>query len=102
VVKLIGTTAAHNEYLRMGVEGGYFGLCVLIVLMALWGWSNTRRAPRADRFILRLVLLAFAIHSITDNTLIAGTATVLFAWFSAAFARIALEAERRGEPAHVA
>jgi O-antigen ligase len=102
VVKLLGTTAAHNEYLRMGVEGGYFGLCVLIVLIALWGWSHTRGAPRADRFILRLVLIAFAIHSITDNTLIAGTATVLFAWFSAAFARIALEAQGSGEPAHIA
>ncbi|MBN9507799.1 MAG: O-antigen ligase family protein [Alphaproteobacteria bacterium] len=93
VVKLLGTTAAHNEYLRMGVEGGYVGIFTLVTLMALWGWSHTRGAPRADRFILRLVLIAFAIHSITDNTLIAGTASILFTWFSATFARIALERE---------
>jgi hypothetical protein len=36
---------------------------------------------------MRLVFLAFAVHSLTDNTLIATTASVLFAWVSAVFAR---------------
>jgi O-antigen ligase len=93
LAKLLGTTAAHNEYLRMGVDGGYIGLALLIVLMALWVIRGTRRARWTDRFIMRMVFLAFAIHSVTDNTLIAATASVMFAWVSAVFARSELEAE---------
>ncbi len=93
LAKLLGTTAAHNEYLRMGVDGGYFGLGLLILMMALWAWRWTRNAPRTDRFIMRAVFLAFAVHSFTDNTLIAATASVMFAWVSAVFARAALERE---------
>jgi hypothetical protein len=36
--------------------------------------------------VLRLVLLAFAAHSATDNTLIATTSSVLFMWMTAVFA----------------
>ncbi len=93
VAHLLGTTAAHNEYLRMGVDGGYFGLTLLIVVMALWCLHGTRRARRTDRFIMRAVFIAFAVHSFTDNTLIAATASVMFAWVSAVFARSALENE---------
>ncbi len=93
LAKLLGTTAAHNEYLRMGVDGGWFGLGLLIVLLALWAIRWTRSAPRTDRFIMRAVFLAFAVHSATDNTLIAATASVMFAWVSAVFARAALERE---------
>jgi len=91
--KLIGTTAAHNEYLRMGVEGGYVGLTLLIGMMLLWVLRWTRHARRTDRFIMRCVFVAFAVHSFTDNTLIAATASVLFTWVSAVFARAALENE---------
>ena len=109
---LLGTIAAHNEYLRMGVDGGYVGLGLLIVLMALWAITWTRHAPRTDRFIMRAVFIAFAAHSATDNTLIAATASVMFAWVSAVFARAALEREaataarsaanRAEQPAHIA
>jgi len=91
LAKLLGTTAAHNEYLRMGVDGGWFGLGLLVLTMALWAWWWTRTAPRTDRFIMRMVFIAFAIHSSTDNTLIAATASVMFTWVSAVFARAALE-----------
>jgi O-antigen ligase len=91
IAKLLGTTAAHNEYLRMGVDGGYLGLGLLILLMALWAITWTHHAPRTDRFIMRAVFIAFAVHSFTDNTLIAATASVMFAWVSAVFARAALE-----------
>jgi O-antigen ligase len=94
IAHLVKTTAAHNEYLRIGVEGGYFGLGLLVLLLALWAWRGTRRLLLpSDRAIMRLVFIAFAIHSITDNTLIATTACVLFAWVSAVFARGALERE---------
>ena len=89
--RLLGTAAAHNEYLRIGVDGGDIGLALLILLMALWAIHATRAAPRTDRFIMRAVFVAFAVHSFTDNTLIAATASVMFAWVSAVFARAALE-----------
>lgn len=98
--KLLGTTAAHNEYLRIGVDGGYVGLALLIAMMALWCWRWTRGMRTTDRFIMRAVFICFAVHSITDNTLIAATASVLFTWVSVVFARGALE--RRAASAVVA
>ncbi len=88
---LLGTTAAHDEYLRIGVDGGYIGLALLILLMALWVTFRTRHAVSTDKWIMRMVFLAFALHSVTDNTLIAATASILFAWASAVFARSELE-----------
>jgi hypothetical protein len=41
--------------------------------------------------VMVLVFLAFAIHSATDNTLIATTASLMFAWVSAVFARAEAE-----------
>jgi len=86
-VKLLGTTAAHNEYLRMGVEGGYLGITAVMLFMTLWTWRWTAGIMRSDRIIIRLVMFGFALQSITDNTLIAPTASILFTWISAVFAR---------------
>jgi O-antigen ligase len=93
LVKLLGTTAAHDEYLRIGVEGGWLGLGTLILLFLLWVWRHTRRMAKPDRTVMRLVMLAFAVHAYTDNVLIATTSSVLFTWVSAVFARGRLEAE---------
>ncbi len=90
--KLLGTTAAHNEYLRMGCEGGYVGIALLMTFMALWTWRWSRGMARSDRIIVRLIMVGFAVQSITDNTLIAPTASVLFTWMTALFARGAIEA----------
>ncbi len=92
LVKLLGTTAAHDEYLRIGVEGGWLGLGVLVTLFVLWTWRHTRRMARPDRTVMRVVMLAFAVHAYTDNVLIATTSSVLFTWVSAVFARGAIEA----------
>jgi len=86
LVGLIGTNAAHNEYLRMAVEGGAVGATLLMGLMALWVWRGSAGLPTPSRLILRLSLLAFALHSATDNTLIATTSSVLFMWMAATFA----------------
>ena len=95
--KLLGTTAAHNEYLRIGVDGGYVGIGLVMGFMALWTWHWSRRINRSDRIIVRLVMFGFALQSITDNTLIAATASVLFTWISAVFARGAIEAREGAE-----
>ena len=87
------TTAAHNEYLRILVEGGQFGRFCLIALFVLWAWRHTAVLRRTDKVIMRLVFVAFACHALTDNVLISTSACVLFAFVSAVFARGALEAE---------
>jgi O-antigen ligase len=89
LVGLIGTNAAHNEYLRIGAEGGYIGVFLLAGLMGLWGWRGSAALEPARRWLMRLVFLAFAIHSWTDNTLIATTSSVLFLWVSVVFASAA-------------
>jgi O-antigen ligase len=89
---LIGTNAAHDEYLRIAVEGGGFGLVLLILSLALWLRFGTRRMAGGQRAVMICVFLAFAAHSATDNTLIATTASLMFAWVSAVFARAEAEA----------
>ncbi|WP_048861711.1 O-antigen ligase family protein, partial [Acidisphaera rubrifaciens] len=86
LARLLGTNAAHNEYLRIGVEGGWLGLVLLVGSFVLWTWWHTRRLPVTERRLLRLVMAGIAVHAYTDNVLIATTASVLFAWVSAAFA----------------
>ncbi len=93
VVRLMHTWAAHNEWLRILVEGGQVGRAALVALFALWCWHHTRRLARAERAIMRLVFVAFACHACTDNVLISTSACVLFAFCAAVFARGALESE---------
>ena len=83
---LVGTNAAHDEYLRIGAEGGVLGLALLIGLLVLWTMRGTRRLPPGPRWLMRAVMVAFALHSATDNTLIATTSSVFFIWVSAIFA----------------
>ncbi len=83
---LIGTNAAHDEYLRIAVEGGVVGAALLLGLMTLWVWRGSAGLAYPRRMVLRLILLAFAVHSATDNTLIATTSSVLFMWMTAVFA----------------
>jgi O-antigen ligase len=83
---LIQSHAAHNEYLRMLVEGGQIGRGLLVALFALWVVRHTRRLAPSDRAIMRLAFLAFAAHAYTDNVLIATTACVFFAFATGVFA----------------
>jgi O-antigen ligase len=85
--RLLGTNAAHDEYLRIAVEGGAVGLGLLLLLMMLWLGRGIRGMRGPEQAVMVLVFLAFAIHSATDNTLIATTASLMFAWVSAVFAR---------------
>ena len=84
---MIRSWAAHNEYLRMSVEGGQLGRALLIGLFVLWVVGHTRRLCRTDKVIMRLVFLAFAVHAYTDNVLIATTACVFFTFAIGVFAR---------------
>ena len=84
--QLLGTNAAHDEYLRIGSEGGFVGLFLLILLLALWVVSGARPLPRGQAWLMRLTFIAFAIQSVTDNTLIASTGSAFFLWASVIFA----------------
>jgi O-antigen ligase len=98
VAKLLGTFAAHNEYLRIRVEGGWIGLALLIGCLTAWVWTHSARLRGTDRAIMRLVFAAFALHAFTDNVLISTSACVLFTFVSAVFARGALEADGTRHP----
>ncbi len=91
VARLLQTYAAHNEYLRVAVEGGDIGRALLVLLMFLWVRQHTAALCPSDRSIMRLVFLAVAVHAFTDNLLISTPACVLFAFASAVFARGRLE-----------
>jgi len=86
IVQLMHTWAAHNEYLRILVEGGHIGRGLLILLFVLWVTSHTRRLPRLERVVMRLVFLTYAAHAVTDNVLISTPACVFFAFVAAVFA----------------
>ncbi len=83
---LIGTNAAHNEYLRIASEGGFVGLALLAAFLLLWCVRGSRLLPAPQKLFMRLIFLAFAAHSATDNTLIATTSSIFFMWVSAVFA----------------
>jgi O-antigen ligase len=87
IVQLLHTRAAHNEYLRMEVEGGQVGRALLIVLFVSWVIVHTRRLRASDRRIMRLAFVAFGFHALTDNLLISTPACVLFAFATAVFTR---------------
>ena len=91
VALLIGTLAAHNEYLRIRVEGGWIGLGLLITCFAFWVWTHSARLRRTDRVIIRLVFVGFTAHAITDNLLISTSACVFFTFVAAVFSRGVLE-----------
>ena len=87
LARMIQSWAAHNEYLRMAVEGGQLGRTLLIGLFVVWVWRHTCRLCRTDRVIMRLVFAAFAVQAYTDNVLIATTACVFFTFAMGVFAR---------------
>jgi O-antigen ligase len=86
---LLGTNAAHNEYLRIGTEGGVLGLALLVILITLWVRRGSAPMAPAQRSMVRLIFIGFAVHSATDNTMIATTSSVFFLWASCIFARAA-------------
>ncbi len=93
VAKLLGTTAAHNEYLRLSVEGGLLGVTLMVGIMILWCTMLSRQLQRTEKTLFRIAFLLFALLSITDNTMIATTALSFFSWVAAFSARGFYEVE---------
>jgi O-antigen ligase len=95
IARLLQTWAAHNEYLRIAVEGGQIGRTLLVLLLILWVRGHTARLCPSDRTVMRLAFLALAVHAVTDNVLISTPACVFFAFATAVFARGAWEHESK-------
>ena len=87
IARLLRTWAAHNEWLRLQVEGGRIGLALLVTLFTVWVWRRTRPIDRVDRLIMRLAYVALALHAITDNVLISTPMCVLVTLAAALFSR---------------
>ncbi len=86
VARVLHTWAAHNEYLRIEVEGGQVGRGLLLVGFAAWVWRRSRPLAASDRGIVRLIFIALSAQCITDNVLISTPACVLFTLIAAIFA----------------
>jgi hypothetical protein len=95
IAEMLHTWAAHNEYLRLQVDGGYVGRSLLIVLFVAWATSHTRRLPPLERVVMRLVFGTFAAHAMTDNVLISTPACVFFAFIAAIYAETEDAASKR-------
>jgi teichuronic acid biosynthesis protein TuaE len=72
------TNAAHNEYLRILMDGGIVGLVMLIVGMALWVRSECRFMLKEERVLFLAFMLTFVLASFTDNTLSSPPTLVTF------------------------
>ncbi len=73
-----GFTAQHNEYLRMLLEDGIVGGIILLMTIIATLLSSIRRAPPRVRADLVAAGVAFAVFSITENTLSAAPLAVAF------------------------
>ena len=102
LIKLLGSTAAHNEYLRLSVDGGIIGCAAIFIALIAWIWGGSRRLAPAEKLVLRAALVGVLIHSGFDNTLIATTSVMQFCLFGAILARGRIEAKQglHGRTAH--
>jgi len=94
-IRLLGSSAAHNEFLRLSVDAGVVGCAAVFLAIIAWIWSGSRIAAPADRLVLRAGLLATLLFTGFDNTLIAGMGVMIFSVFAAILARARIEAAAR-------
>jgi O-antigen ligase len=73
-----GFRAAHNEYLRLLMDGGIVGLMIYVSALILWVRSELRFMRRDESVLFLGFMVAFAVYSITDNTISAQATPVIF------------------------
>lgn len=94
-VALLGSNAAHNEYLRLAVDVGVIGVVLIFLGFLVWIARETRRMLPGEATVMRGAALVLAAHSITDNTLIALTMMTRVFWLALVFDRARAEAAAR-------
>ena len=85
-ISLLGSNAAHNEYLRLSVDAGIIGCAAIFISIILWVWSGANGGPGGPVGDAGCAARGL-VHSGFDNTLIASTALIQFCFFYAAMAR---------------
>jgi hypothetical protein len=76
---------AHNEYLEIWIETGWFGVALLALLFVWWGrrsWDAWFRSKESDRSLRRaasVAILLMLAHSTVDYPLRTETLAVMFA-----------------------
>lgn len=95
-IRYIGTQAVHNEYLRLSADMGLVGVGLLVLGHVLWIRGSWRFLVQAERVVICAYGVAFALHCISDNTLIAPQAMILYAWLATFLERARRRAEDAG------
>lgn len=95
IMQRTGTMAAHNEYLRLAVETGYFGAvavfgCIALMCLNIWGSPRVR-----FRAVFLVACLSFFVYCQTDNAISSTNIPFVLVLASFAFARPRLAG---GEP----
>jgi len=71
-------TAAHNEYIRLLVDGGIVGLISYITGLVALLIQEGRFLNRTQGVFITALFVSFALYSFTDNTISSPPAVVLF------------------------
>ncbi len=87
IARKTATVAAHNEYLRFGVDIGIFGTILFVLALMYFFSYRNRLISIAEGRVVNIFLFTLLIFSLTDNTLSALPATMMFAAFAAIYAR---------------
>ena len=69
VLRYVLTIAAHNEYIRLGVEIGWVGLGLLGAAIAALMYVNWASPPKRGDLLFPLMCLLFLLFSYSDNAL---------------------------------
>jgi O-antigen ligase len=72
----------HNDYLRLLVEGGVFGLAIYGAAVLLWGRRVIALVAPGERPFVRALFLALAVYALTDNILTMVPALVPFVYLA--------------------
>jgi O-antigen ligase len=72
------TNAAHNEYLRILMDGGYVGLIMFMSAMAWWVRSECRHMLKEEQVLFIAFWATFLLYSFTGNSLSSPPTLVVF------------------------
>lgn len=91
--------AAHNEYIRLLVDGGIVGLIVYVVGVMAMLIQEGRYLTRTQGVSIIALFVSFALYSFTDNTISSPPSILLFYAVALVTAKARFEWEDRNGPA---
>lgn len=82
IVRITTTVAAHNEYIRLGVEIGLIGLALLSMTFVAFAIFLIASGPKKGDLLLPIAMALFALYALTDNAL---SLSVIFGLMTVAY-----------------